>query len=81
MSLIQKLESKIESLIQSYNEQTQELESLRAQIATLQAESAQKDLQISALYEEIGNRDRSLESLYDKISNALDSNKHETHNE
>lgn len=73
MTSITQLEEKITTLLSAYENLANELESARKELATLRAESSQKDLQISALYEEIGNRDRAVESLYNKISTTLES--------
>lgn len=71
MPSIAQLEEKVFALLQAYEKQASELESVRKELDALRAESSQKDLQISALYEEIGNRDRAVESLYNKISHTL----------
>lgn len=73
MTSITQLEEKITTLLSAYESLASELESARKELATLRAESSQKDLQISALYEEIGNCDRAVESLYNKISTTLES--------
>ncbi|GAD19412.1 hypothetical protein [Helicobacter fennelliae] len=80
MSLIQDLEEKLDSILQNYHKQAQEIESLKLQITSLQASSKQKDLQISALYEELANKDKALESFYNKISHALEKQNLETQN-
>lgn len=73
MSLIQNLEAKIDSILQSYEEQISEINALKSKIKSLESLSQQKDLQISGLYEEIAQRDKALESLYNKINDKIPS--------
>ena len=49
MSLIQNLEAKIDSILQSYEEQISEINALKSKIKSLESLSQQKDLQISGL--------------------------------
>lgn len=73
MSLIQNLEAKIDSILQSYEEQKSEINALKSKIKSLESMSQQKDLQISGLYEEIAQRDKAIESLYNKINDKIPS--------
>ncbi|MGX3045085.1 DUF904 domain-containing protein [Helicobacter sp. T3_23-1056] len=75
MSLIQNLEAKIDSILQSYEEQISEINALKSKIKSLESMAQQKDLQISGLYEEIAQRDKAIESLYNKINDKIPSTK------
>ncbi|RDU55210.1 DUF904 domain-containing protein [Helicobacter sp. MIT 01-3238] len=74
MSLIQNLEAKIDSILQSYEEKVAEINALKNKVKNLEASNKEKDLQISSLYEEIAQRDKAVESLYGKISSAFKEN-------
>lgn len=69
--LLEKLNTKVDELLQTIQEQKNELQTLRLKITTLTTQNEEKDRQISQLYEQIAQKDSEVQKIYEKIQSAL----------
>ncbi|WP_104696887.1 MULTISPECIES: DUF904 domain-containing protein [unclassified Helicobacter] len=69
--LLEKLNQKIDELLQIIQEQKNELQSLRLKVTTLTTQNEEKDRQISQLYEQIAQKDSEIQKIYEKIQENL----------
>lgn len=69
--LLEKLNTKVDELLQTIQEQKNELQALRLKITTLTTQNEEKDRQISQLYEQIAQKDSEVQKIYEKIQSAL----------
>ncbi|WP_104712987.1 DUF904 domain-containing protein [Helicobacter cetorum] len=78
LSLLDKLNAKIDELIKKTKRQDEELQELRTQITTLNAQNEEKTLQIAILYDdlnakdnELSNKEKGLQDIYDKLEKMM----------
>ncbi|AFI04981.1 hypothetical protein [Helicobacter cetorum] len=78
LSLLDKLNAKIDELIKKTKRQDEELQELRTQITTLNAQNEEKTLQIAILYDdlnakdnELNNKEKGLQDIYDKLEKMM----------
>ena len=69
--LLEKLNEKIDALLQSSQNQKNEIQELRLKVATLTTQNEEKDRQISQLYEQIAQKDAEVQKIYEKVQPAL----------
>ncbi|RDU72816.1 DUF904 domain-containing protein [Helicobacter anseris] len=69
--LLEKLNTKVDELLQTIQEQKNELQALRLKITTLTTQNEEKDRQISQLYEQIAQKDSEVQKIYEKIQSVL----------
>lgn len=69
--LIDKLNEKIDALLQTLQSQKTELQELRLRVTALATQNAEKDHQISQLYEQLSQKDSELQRTIDKIQFTL----------
>lgn len=65
--LLEKLDKKIDELLQIIQGQKSEIQSLRLKVTTLTTQNEEKDRQISQLYEQIAQKDSEIQKIYEKI--------------
>ncbi|WP_104748914.1 DUF904 domain-containing protein [Helicobacter cetorum] len=71
LSLLDKLNAKIDELIERARRQEEELHELRTQNTTLNAQNEEKTLQIAILYDELSAKDKGLQDICDRLEKMM----------
>ncbi len=71
IDLMEKLEEKIEELVQNYTTIKNECESLRTQIVTCKAQNEEKDREIEKLRQELAEKNAQIDAIIKKIESLM----------
>ncbi|AFI06481.1 hypothetical protein [Helicobacter cetorum] len=71
LNLLNKLNVKVDELLEKVKKQEEELETLRQNNAVLNTQNEEKEIQIAILYDELSAKDKGLSELYDKIAKLV----------
>ncbi len=71
LTLLEKLDQKVMSMITTYSYQKDEIQMLRQELVALKAQSAIKDQEIQKLSDENNKKDIEIENIVNKIESLL----------